>query len=97
MPGFTVQPSSRVDHPGTYRGLMDRIPYLKELGITAVELMPVQEFSENELVQIDPRTGERLRNYWGYNSVAFFAPKAFYYSCGGLGQQKRGEISEAVV
>jgi isoamylase len=86
--GFTVHPSSGVDHPGTYRGLIEKISYFKELGVTAVELMPVHEFNQNELTQVNPQTGERLKNYWGYNPVVFFAPKASYCSSGGLGQQK---------
>ncbi len=86
--GFTIHPSSGVNHPGTYRGLIEKIPYLQDLGITAVELMPVQEFNEHELSRTNPFTGERLRNYWGYNPVAFQAPKASYASAGGLGQQK---------
>ena len=86
--GFTVHPGSGVQHPGTYRGLAEKIPYLKELGVTAVELMPVHEFNERQAGRIDPRTGKRLRNYWGYDPVAFFAPKASYCSAGGFGQQK---------
>ncbi|MEO8007268.1 MAG: alpha-amylase family glycosyl hydrolase, partial [Betaproteobacteria bacterium] len=85
--GFSVHPSSGVAYPGTYRGLMEKIPYLKDLGVTAVELMPVFEFNENQ-AGIDPQTGKPLRNYWGYDPVAFFAPKASYSSAGGLGQQK---------
>ena len=61
---------------------------MKELGVTAVELMPVHEFNEHQLTGIDPQTGMPLRNYWGYDPVAFFAPKASYGSAGGLGQQK---------
>jgi isoamylase len=86
--GFTIHPSSGVKHPGTYRGLMEKIPYLKELGVTAVELMPVQEFNEHQPTGINPQTGQPLRNYWGYDPVAFFAPKASYSSSGGVGQQK---------
>ena len=86
--GFTVHSSSGVEHPGTYRGLMEKIPYLKELGVTAVELMPVHEFNEGQTSGINPQTSKRLRNYWGYDPVAFFAPKASYSSAGGLGQQK---------
>lgn len=87
--GFTRHPSANVAHPGTYHGLMEKIPYLKELGITAVELMPVHEFNENQLPEIDPRTGQpfTVRNYWGYNSVVFFAPKASYSSVGDQRQQ----------
>jgi isoamylase len=86
--GFTVHPSSGVDYPGTYRGLIEKISYFKELGVTAVELMPVQEFNEHEMERVNPETGERLKNYWGYDPVVFFAPKASYCSSGGLGQQK---------
>ena len=86
--GFTIHPSSGVAHPGTYRGLMEKIPYFKELGVTAVELMPVQEFNEHQVTGINPQTGQPLGNYWGYDPVAFFAPKASYSSSGGVGQQK---------
>ena len=85
--GLTVHPSSGVTHPGTYRGLMEKIPYLKELGITAVELLPVQEFNANELKTRNPHTGELLRNYWGYNPVAFSAVNGSYSSAGSRGQQ----------
>jgi glycogen operon protein len=86
--GFTIRPKSGVGHPGTYRGLMEKIPYLKTLGVTAVELMPVQEFNEASVTRKNPQTSQPLRNYWGYDPVAFFAPKASYSSAGGLGQQK---------
>jgi len=86
--GFTVHASSGVEHPGSYRGLMEKIPYLQDLGVTAVELMPVFEFNDREAPGIDPRTGKRLSNYWGYDPVVFFAPKASYSSAGGLGQQQ---------
>lgn len=86
--GFTIHPNSGVEHPGTYRGLIEKIPYLKELGVTAVELMPIQEFNENHVTGINPQTGNPLGNYWGYDPVSFFAPKASYSSSGGLGQQK---------
>ncbi len=85
--GFTIHPNSGVAHPGTYRGLMEKIPYLNELGVTAVELMPIHEFNDRQVLGSNPQTGEPLRNYWGYDPVAFFAPKASYSSEGGLGQQ----------
>jgi glycogen operon protein len=85
--GFTVHASSGVAQPGTYRGLMEKIPYLQELGVTAVELMPVHEFNESQLSGSNPETGQALSNYWGYDSVGFFAPKAAYSSAGGQGQQ----------
>ena len=94
--GFTIHASSGVEHRGTYRGLMEKIPYLKDLGITAVELMPVHEFNEHQSPGIDPQTGKPLGNYWGYDPVAFFAPKASYSSAGGLGQQKL-EFKEMVL
>jgi isoamylase len=86
--GFTIHPNAGVDHPGTYRGLMEKIPYFKELGVTAVELMPVQEFNETSVTRRNPQTSQPLENYWGYDPVVFFAPKASYSSSGGLGQQK---------
>jgi isoamylase len=86
--GCTIHPSSGVRHPGTYHSLVEKIPYFKELGVTAVELMPVQEFNENEVQRANPLNKEQLRNYWGYNPVAFMAPKGSYCSCGSHGQQK---------
>ena len=86
--GFTIDPGSGVEHPGTYRGLMEKIPYLKELGVTAVELLPVYEFNECQVLGINPQTGTPLTNYWGYDPVSFFAPKASYSSAGVLGQQE---------
>jgi isoamylase len=76
--GFTIHSSSEVEHPGTFAGLTEKIPYLQDLGVTAIELMPVLEFNENESQILNPTTGEKLKNYWGYNPVAFFAPKQSY-------------------
>ena len=76
--GFTRHPSSGVAHPGTFRGVVEKIPYLKELGVTAVELMPVTEFEECDNPRANLLTGEPLRNFWGYQPVSFFAPKASY-------------------
>ena len=72
--GFTKHDSSGVEHPGTYLGVIDKIPYLKSLGVTAVELMPIHEFP------IHDYDGEKLDrpNYWGYDSMAFFAPHRGY-------------------
>lgn len=78
--GLTVHPSAGVSLPGTYRGLIEKIPYLKELGVTAVELMPMQEFNPSEFTRYNPDTGEPLRNYWGYSTIAFFAPHQRYGS-----------------
>jgi len=85
--GFTRHPSSGVKHPGTFAGIREKIPYLKELGINAIELMPVFEFDEFENSRPHPQTGEQLLNYWGYSSVGFFAPKAGYAATGHLGMQ----------
>lgn len=84
--GFTIHPSSGVVSPGTYDGLTQKIDYLKELGVTAVELMPVFEFDENEHMR-HTKSGEILRNYWGYSPVSFFSPKASYAVNGRDGQQ----------
>jgi isoamylase len=78
--GLTQHPSSGVRSPGTFAGLIEQIPYLKSLGITAIELLPVNEFEETQPDQINPNTGERLLNYWGYQPVAFVAPKTSYAS-----------------
>lgn len=76
--GFTAGKNSNVKNPGTYDGFIEKIPYLKELGITAVELLPMYEFDEYENTNINPRTGERMKNYWGYSTLSFFAPKASF-------------------
>jgi len=86
--GFTIHPDSQIEHPGTFRGLIEKLPYLTALGVTAIELLPLQEFSENSVTRRNPVSGERLKNYWGYDSVIFCAPKASYSSAGGCGQQK---------
>ena len=78
--GLTRHSSSGVAYPGTFRGLIEKIPYLKKLGVNAVELMPVQEFHESQIDRLNPVTGERLLNYWGYSTTAFFAAKASYSS-----------------
>ncbi len=88
--GFTVHPSSGVKYPGTFAGLMEKIPYLKELGVTAVELLPVHEFDEDDCVFSNPFTKELLKNFWGYNSIAFAAPKAAYAASG----PEHGQIEE---
>ncbi|MFW5748688.1 MAG: glycogen debranching protein GlgX [Chloroflexota bacterium] len=78
--GFTRHPSSGVQNPGTFDGLREKIPYLKELGVNCIELMPVFEFDEFEHTRVNEETGERLLNYWGYSPVGFFAPKDGYGS-----------------
>jgi len=78
--GLSVHPSSHAAHPGTYRGVIESIPYLKDLGISSIEFLPIQEFDEFENPYANPRTGERLTNYWGYSTISFFAPKSAYSS-----------------
>ncbi len=85
--GFTAHPQSGVKYRGTFAGLREKIPYLKSLGINAVELMPIYEFDEFENSRPNPHTGELLMNYWGYSTVGFFAPKAGYAATGRLGMQ----------
>jgi isoamylase len=75
--GFTKSPTSGVEHPGTFAGVIEKIPYLKELGITTVELLPIHEFDSQELDRALP-DGTRLTNYWGYSTVGFFAPESDY-------------------
>ncbi|MGC1871432.1 MAG: glycogen debranching protein GlgX [Acidobacteriaceae bacterium] len=93
--GLTFHPSSGVAHPGTYAGLTEKIPYLQNLGVTAIELMPVFEFNQNESQLLNPITGEKLKNYWGYDPAAFFAPKQSY-SIGGRHGQQIQEFQEMV-
>jgi glycogen operon protein len=76
--GYTIDPSSGVSRPGTFAGLAEKIEYLQWLGVTAVEVLPIDEFDENDCPYVNPLTGERLKNYWGYNTIAFSAPKAAY-------------------
>jgi glycogen operon protein len=88
--GFTCHPTSLVAHPGTFSGLVEKIPYLHSLGVTAVELLPIHEFDECDCPFTNPLTGERLRNFWGYNSIAFAAPKAGYAHSGA----EHGQLTE---
>ncbi len=84
--GFTQSDTSGVEHPGTYLGVIEKIPYLKSLGVTAVELMPVHEFP------IHGFEGEALTkpNYWGYDPLAFFAPHRGY----AVGQEPGSQVTE---
>jgi glycogen operon protein len=77
--GYTKHPTSQVRYPGTFDGLVEKIPYLKDLGITTVELLPIHQFDPDEVDLINPVTGERLKNFWGYSSICFFAPHRGYY------------------
>ncbi|HKD85124.1 MAG TPA: glycogen debranching protein GlgX [Terriglobales bacterium] len=86
---FTRGPCSGVAHPGTFEGLVEKIPYLKKLGITAVELLPVNEFEESDTDRVNPFTAEPLHNLWGYQPTAFFAPNAAYCANPADGEQLR--------
>ncbi len=77
--GFTIDPSSGVSKPGTYLGLVDKIPYLKELGVNCVELLPIFEFDEKEIPRQDAE-GNPLTNFWGYSTINFYAPMNRYAS-----------------
>lgn len=79
--GFTAHPSAAVTTPGTFAAIIEKIPYLLDLGVNCIELMPVFEFDELDNDNQDPETGARLHNFWGYNPIAFFAPKAAYSAC----------------
>src|SRR5207302_3544934 len=77
-------------NPGTFAGLVEKIPYLLKLGVTAVELLPVHEFDEDDCPFTNPVSGEKLRNFWGYNSIAFGSPKAAYAASG----PAHGQVNE---
>ena len=93
--GYTANSNSGARNPGTYRGLIEKIPHLRELGITTLELLPAQEFNEMELYwENGPR--KNLRNFWGYSTLAFFAPNG-RFACGNqYGEQVR-EFKEMVL
>jgi glycogen operon protein len=76
--GFTRHPSSGVKHPGTFSGVIEKIPYLKQLGITAVELLPVMQYDSREMLRMAPDGSGPLQNYWGYSTINFFAPEDSY-------------------
>lgn len=76
--GLTQDPSSSVTHRGKFLGIIEKIPYLKSLGVNAIELLPLFEFNETESVFINPKTSEPLYNYWGYSTVNFFSPMLRY-------------------
>jgi len=76
--GFTQDKSSGASNPGTFLGLIEKIPYLKELGINAVELLPIFEFDETSNIHKSPTTQKKLFNYWGYSTINFFTPNARY-------------------
>jgi isoamylase/glycogen operon protein len=75
---FTQSPTSKVKYPGTFLGIIEKIPHLKALGINAVELLPIFEFNECENHRKNPKTKERLVNFWGYSTINFFTPMQRY-------------------
>ena len=76
--GFTTSPTSGVQHPGTFSGVVEKIPYLKELGVTAVELLPDLRLRRARGAARQPVDGTPLRNYWGYDPYSYFAPQSSY-------------------
>jgi glycogen operon protein len=78
LAGLTRHPSAKVSSKGTYQGVVELIPYFKQLGITSLEFLPVQEFNPHDVFRLNPDLGKGLKNYWGYNTVAFFAPASQY-------------------
>lgn len=76
--GFTNHASSCASDPGTYLGIIEKIPYLKKLGVNAVELMPIFGFDQHYIKKTNPLTGQKLVNYWGYNPLHFFSPMGWY-------------------
>ncbi len=76
--GFTQHPSSGCQYPGSYLGVIEKIPHLLDLGINAVKLMPMQEFNECEYDGVNPENNQRLLNFWGYSTVNYFSPMTRY-------------------
>ncbi|NEQ43029.1 MAG: glycogen debranching protein GlgX [Leptolyngbya sp. SIOISBB] len=74
--GFTKSPTAGVKHPGTFAGVIEKIPYLQALGVTAVELLPIFEFDDTEVLRVVD--GKPLTNYWGYSTMSYFAPHPSY-------------------
>jgi glycogen operon protein len=74
--GFTKSPTSGVKDPGTFAGVIEKIPYLKALGVTAVELLPIFEFDDTDTLRVVD--GQPLKNYWGYSTMGYFAPQCSY-------------------
>jgi glycogen operon protein len=85
--GFTADPSSGVKFPGTFAAITEKIPYIKELGVNCVELLPIYEYDEFENWRYTSDGKTRLLNYWGYSTVGFFAPKSGLAATGKFGMQ----------
>jgi len=92
--GFTRSPTSQVSRPGTFAGLIEKIPHLQSLGVTAVELLPVFEFDDSD-VSLNS-AGQPIRNYWGYSTVAFFSPHSGYCVHKGAGVSQLNEFRDLV-
>jgi glycogen operon protein len=92
--GFTRSPTSQVSRPGTFAGLIEKIPHLQSLGVTAVELLPVFEFDDSD-VSLNPN-GDPIRNFWGYSTVAFFSPHSGYCVNKGAGASQVNEFRNLV-
>ncbi len=86
--GFTQDPSSGVVQKGTFLGIIEKIPHLKELGINAVELLPIHAFNERDNLHRNPKNAKHLFQYWGYSTINFFSPMVKY------GTGKSNVISE---
>ena len=84
---FTMNPNSNVKSRGTFEGMIEKLDYLKELGVNAIELMPIFEFNPNSIVRNNPITGERLKDVWGYNPLSFFAVTGNYSGGLKIGEQ----------
>ena len=82
--GYTRSPTSGVSHPGTFAGVIEKIPYLKSLGVTAVELLPIFQFNPNVTLRTGP-DGKELHNFWGYSTIGFLAPQSSYCASPGTG------------
>lgn len=76
--GFTMADGAQCIHPGTFLGITEKIPYLKRLGVTAIELLPIFDFDEKQVMGLNPANGQPLTNYWGYDPISYFAPQASY-------------------
>jgi len=80
LAGLTKDTKGNFENPGTYLGVVEMIPYFKDLGITSIEFLPLFEFDSFEVTRKNPKTGDPLENYWGYSTCCFFAPKGLYSS-----------------
>ncbi|KLO22398.1 glycogen operon protein glgX-2 [Marinitoga sp. 1197] len=84
---FTMNPNSNIKNRGTFDGIIEKLSYLKDLGVNAVELMPIFEFNPNSIIRNNPITGEKLKDVWGYNPLAFFAVTGNYSNGLKIGEQ----------